>query len=120
MIRMRNFVGVAEWPKASPLTPRPTPIISQVSGDDNSFQFVTSEGRSAELCLHRGTRAKHFGEVCGASNSPAPVETDRRPENVLRAARFAVGHCPCSLVGSAAHPRRHNETAEGEPRKLQS
>jgi len=50
MIDVRNFVGVAEWPKASPLTPFPTPPISQVSGDDSPSKFAIVAGRSAELC----------------------------------------------------------------------
>jgi hypothetical protein len=57
MMGLRNFVGVAGWLKASPLTPSTTPIISQVGGEFETLsQFGIAARRSAELCLHHLTR----------------------------------------------------------------
>jgi hypothetical protein len=81
--------------------------------NDNYLQFAHTAARSAELCAAH-LRAKHLGISRVASNSPAPVETDRRPENATRTPRFAVGHCSCSPVASLTPSEGRRDTAEGE------
>jgi hypothetical protein len=78
-----------------------------------NFGLVCAAARSAELCAAH-LRAKHLGISWATSPSPAPVETDRRPEDVDRAARFAVATAPI-LLGEGRPPTACQEIAEGEP-----
>lgn len=57
--------------------------------------------------------------ICSQANrnsvsSPAPVETDRRPENEFLMASFAVATAP-ALLREGPIPTAYQDAAEGEP-----
>jgi len=88
---------------------------SQVSGDDYSpLQLVIIAGRSAEFCLAHFT-GETLRKFWAASNSPAPVETDRRPENArFDSSLFAADTAPALLREGRCNPTAHQEAAESE------
>jgi hypothetical protein len=58
---------------------------------------------------------------CGGTvHSPAPVETDRRPENVRQTSRFSVDNAPSLLRERPCNPTAQQGLAEGEPIKAQA
>ena len=98
------------FPVTSPLKSAETP-----ANDKFHRHFHFGVGRSAEFCLAH-LRAKHFGIFLGQVNQPAPVETDRRPENLSHSASFAVATAP-SPLREGRPPTAYQGLAEGEPIK---
>jgi hypothetical protein len=95
---------------------QPLVAVPKAFGENESllqFDFIASAGRSAEFCPAH-LRAKHFGSSRAESNSPAPVETDRRPENSRSISRFAVDNAPALLRERPCNPTAQQQAAEGE------
>ena len=109
--------GTGGWPNASPGLPSPGPWHESQKdlANGNPPSFIAESGRSAEFCLAH-LRAKHFGRFLGQVNQPAPVETDRRPENLSHSASFAVATAP-SPLREGRPPTAYQGLAEGEPIK---
>jgi hypothetical protein len=63
----------------------------------SQLDFHASVGRSAEFCPAHFTGQTLRMHQIERVNSPAPVETDRRPENAALSASFAVATAPSLL-----------------------
>ena len=114
MTRVR--MGAAAWPNVFADAPEHGSQLTRKKHrrDDPPLQ-LDNAGRSAEFCLAH-LRAKHFGIFLGQVNQPAPVETDRRPENLSHSASFAVATAP-SPLREGRPPTAYQGLAEGEPIK---
>ena len=112
---LRNFVGAAERKIACRLSRSRLPLFRKTTGkDDYPFQLDDAGGAFSRIHLAH-LRANHFGSSRAASNSPAPVETDRRPENVRSISRFSVDNAPARLRERPCNPTVQQAAREGEP-----
>jgi hypothetical protein len=93
---------------------RNAPNLPASSAGENVYspQFDTIAMRSAEFCVLDGI-GQNTSDSCIGPNSPAPVETDRRPESPILSL-FVADIAPV-LLREGQSPAGYQEAAEDEP-----
>jgi len=112
MMGMRNRSGLLADSLPAGNSSHNPELLREVTGDDYNHKQFDIAARSAELCAAHGN-GPNTSECCIGPNSPAPVETDRRPESPILAS-FVVATAPALLKGGPCNPTANQEAAEGE------